>query len=82
MQAGPTPTHSMKAMVIAKPKSSGTKPKEACLAWERALGGRCISISELSGTTKGRKDSEWGAMGVRRVPGTEGATMGPPADML
>lgn len=57
---------------------------EACanLACDRALGGRWISISELSGTTRGRKERECGAMGVSRVPGTEGATMGPPADML
>ncbi len=39
-------------------------------------------ISEDSGTTRGRKDSECGAMGVMRVPATEGATMGPPALML
>lgn len=54
----------------------------AHLACERECGGRYISISELSGTTSGRKDREWGAMGVSSVPGTEGATIGPPADML
>lgn len=44
--------------------------------------GRWISISEDSGMTRGRKEREWGAMGVRRVQGTDGATIGPPADML
>ncbi len=37
-------------------------------------------MSEASGTTSGRKDSECGAMGVSSAHGTEGATMGPPAD--
>lgn len=36
----------------------------------------------VSGTTRGRKDRECGAMGVRRVQGTLGETMGPPADKL
>ena len=30
----------------------------------------------------GRKDKEWGAIGVSMVHGTEGATIGPPADTL
>ena len=52
------------------------------LACERASTGRWMAISELSGTTSGRKERLCGAMGVMRVPGTLGATMGPPADML
>ena len=52
------------------------------LACERASRGRCTAIWEDSGTTRGRKERLCGAMGVMRVPGTEGATMGPPADML
>ena len=37
-------------------------------------------MSEASGTTRGRKESECGAMGVSSAHGTEGATMGPPAE--
>ena len=44
--------------------------------------GICTTISEDSGTTRARNDRECGAMGVMRVPATDGATMGPPADML
>lgn len=36
-------------------------------------------MSEASGTTSGRKESECGAMGVSSVLGTLGATIGPPA---
>ena len=36
-------------------------------------------MSDASGTTSGRNDSECGAMGVSSVLGTLGATMGPPA---
>ena len=53
--------------------------KRARLACERADAGRWISMSDASGTTSGRKDSECGAMGVSSVLGTLGATMGPPA---
>lgn len=38
-------------------------------------------MTECSGTMMGRKERECGATGVRSVHGTEGATMGPPADM-
>lgn len=37
-------------------------------------------MSEASGTTSGRKESECGAMGVSSAHGTDGATMGPPDD--
>lgn len=37
--------------------------------------------SDDSGITKGLKDSESGAIGVSSVDGTDGATIGPPADM-
>jgi hypothetical protein len=40
----------------------------ACLACERACLGICTTISEDSGTTRGRKLSECGAMGVISVP--------------
>jgi hypothetical protein len=38
------------------------------LACERACLGICTTISEDSGTTRGRKDRECGAMGVISVP--------------
>lgn len=37
-------------------------------------------MSEASGTTRGRKERECGAIGVSSAHGTEGATMGPPDD--
>lgn len=39
-------------------------------------------MSEDSGTTNGRNDSECGATGVRRAQGTDGATTGPPTERL
>lgn len=54
--------------------------RECHLAWLREEAGRWISMSEASGTTSGRKDSECGAIGVSSAHGTDGATMGPPVD--
>lgn len=42
--------------------------REEHLACERACLGICTTISEDSGTTRGRKDRECGAMGVISVP--------------
>ena len=53
----------------------------AYLALDLASHGRCTVTSDDSGMTKGRKDKDRGAMGVSRVDGTDGATMGPPADI-
>ena len=52
------------------------------LASVREYAGKYIKTSDVSGTTIGLNDSEWGAIGVRIVQGTEGATMGPPAETL
>lgn len=35
-----------------------------------------------SGKMTGRNEREWGQMGVKRIAGTVGARMDPPADML
>ena len=40
-----------------------------------------IRSSAESGRIIGRQLREWGQMGVRRMAGTEGCTMEPPADM-
>ena len=59
-----------------------------CLASKLALtcpdaySGTWMQMEDDSGMTSGRKDSERGAIGVRTVHGTEGAIIGPPADML
>jgi len=41
-----------------------------------------IVILELSGSMSGRKDSEWGANGVKQMSGAFDWTIEPPAAML
>ena len=45
----------------------------------RASSGTCKRIIDESGKIRGRKDRVWGQTGVKRMQGTEGATIGPPA---
>ena len=45
----------------------------------RASSGTCKRIIDESGKISGRKDRVWGQTGVKRMQGTEGATIGPPA---
>lgn len=54
-------------------------PSNEAQAWLLLLKGTCTLSVTCSGNIRGRKDNEWGQIGVKRMPGTCGWTIDPPA---